>query len=191
MKVVPGVSVASCVKTRPFNGRSATCSDVITCPRVAFRRLHRYFRWQLSTSTASRKQTQGPARSLLPDAHQPAAGCLSALRGLEALELHANRVEGDGQQRDQVMSGVVRFRFAREAGAWHEVNALTVAPDTTAARFIGNSARKAPRRLDRKGADWPKQPVKRKRQRAAPSYSALKPLSAAPHRMTKSLFIPH
>src|SRR6516225_2542643 len=33
--VVPGVSVASCTKSRPFKGNCATCSDVITCPRVA------------------------------------------------------------------------------------------------------------------------------------------------------------
>src|ERR1022692_5294644 len=33
--VVPGVSVASCTKSRPFKGRSATCCDVITCPSVA------------------------------------------------------------------------------------------------------------------------------------------------------------
>ena len=32
---VPGVSVASCTKSRPFKGRSATCCDVITCPSVA------------------------------------------------------------------------------------------------------------------------------------------------------------
>src|SRR5882762_8614708 len=34
--VVPGVSVANCTKSRPFRGSSATCSDVITCPRVGF-----------------------------------------------------------------------------------------------------------------------------------------------------------
>ena len=33
--VVPGVSVASCTKSRPFKGRSFTCCDVITCPSVA------------------------------------------------------------------------------------------------------------------------------------------------------------
>src|SRR4051812_3995988 len=31
---VPGVSVANCTKSRPFKGKSATCCDVITCPRV-------------------------------------------------------------------------------------------------------------------------------------------------------------
>src|SRR5580704_1469681 len=31
--VTPGVRVASWTKSRPFNGKSATCSDVITCPR--------------------------------------------------------------------------------------------------------------------------------------------------------------
>ena len=34
--VVPGVRVASCTKSRPFNGRSATSSDVITWPSVGF-----------------------------------------------------------------------------------------------------------------------------------------------------------
>src|ERR1700731_2074289 len=32
---VPGVSVASCTKSRPFKGRSSTCCEVITCPSVA------------------------------------------------------------------------------------------------------------------------------------------------------------
>src|SRR5277367_5455954 len=31
----PGVSVASCTKSRPFRGRSATCWLVITWPKVA------------------------------------------------------------------------------------------------------------------------------------------------------------
>ena len=34
--VVPGVSVANCTKSRPLRGRSATCSAVITWPRVGF-----------------------------------------------------------------------------------------------------------------------------------------------------------
>src|SRR6266849_7886508 len=31
--VVPGVSVASCTKSRPFRGSCATCCAVMTCPR--------------------------------------------------------------------------------------------------------------------------------------------------------------
>ena len=31
--VVPGVSEASCTKSRPFNGSCATCCEVMTCPK--------------------------------------------------------------------------------------------------------------------------------------------------------------
>src|ERR1700677_4398927 len=32
--VVPGVNVANCTKSRPFSGKSATSSEVMTCPSV-------------------------------------------------------------------------------------------------------------------------------------------------------------
>src|SRR5215472_7585600 len=33
---VPGASVASCTKSRPFKGNSATCCELITCPSEGF-----------------------------------------------------------------------------------------------------------------------------------------------------------
>ncbi len=99
--VVPGVSVASCTKLRPFNGRSATCSAVMTCPRVGFA-------VSTATSVALTSTLEDTDAGTSPKSTSRCSSTCNRTSfcsgGLKALRLHANRVEPDWQQRNQVMS---------------------------------------------------------------------------------------
>ena len=173
--VVPGVSVASCTKLRPFNGRSATCSDVMTCPSVGF---------AVSTATSV---------ALTSTVEETDAGCrreidfamlvdlqpdVLLLGRLESLGLHANRVERDRQQRDQVMSGVVGLGFAREACALRgrpSPSRLTTTAPALSETVPEKLPLACPYRSGQAETASEKQP-----QPAAPSYSAFTPLFGGP-----------
>ena len=67
------------------------------------------------------------------------------LPGREALGFHPKGVIPDGQQRHEVMSGVVGFRFARNTRAL--CGGLYIGPRNYRSSFVRNGAEKASSRL--------------------------------------------
>jgi len=93
--VVPGVSVANWTKSRPFNGRSATSSEVITCPRVEFAGLHGYFGGVDFHGLADRRRVE---REIDFEMLVDLQANIFLFGGLETLGLHSNGVIRDGRR---------------------------------------------------------------------------------------------
>ncbi len=124
-EVAPAVRVASCTKSRPFNGSCATSCEVMTWPREGL---------AVSTAMASPGDRYRGDDGCGHEREIQFAGFIDlemqVLRfgAAKTRGIDAHGVDPDRQQRDQIMSGAVGLRVSSEAGPW-EV-ATTVAPGT-------------------------------------------------------------
>jgi len=121
--VVPGMSVASCTKSRPFNGAEKPAGSLMTWPREGF-----------EVSTALRSIRLQPWNSRWRGQSEIQFALLIhvqfyilALHPLEALEFHPDRIDGYRQQVDDVVARIIGLGFATCASAL-EVT-LTEAPE--------------------------------------------------------------
>ena len=104
--VVPGVSVASCTKSRPFKGNWATSWEVMTWPRVGF---------VVATATASATTStveETEAGFSEKSSSRDSSTCSLMILGfgrLKAREFDMDGVHSDGQVVDDVVPGLIRF----------------------------------------------------------------------------------
>jgi hypothetical protein len=111
--VCPGVRVASWTKSRPFNGRSGHFFRSDYLAEGCVRRFNRHF---IRIDFDRRTDRGGIEREIDFELFVDLQADVFLLCGLEALRLHVDGVMGDGQQRHEVVSGVVGLGFARQAG---------------------------------------------------------------------------